>query len=83
MNHLTAGTLEPTSPADAAIAGMRDLETAVALTTHQCAALAADVQATVRQAVADLNQAVTCAEARLEAAALRAVAMIEKASTWA
>lgn len=70
---------EPRSPTDAAIAGMRDLETAVALTTHQCAALAADVQATVRQAIADLNEAVASAEARLEAAAQRAVTLIERA----
>ena len=73
-------TLEPRSPADAAIASMRDLETAVALTTHQCAALAADVQATVNHAIADLNRAVDAAEARLEAAATRAVELIEQAT---
>ncbi len=73
--------IEPRSPADAALAGMRDLETAVALTTHQCAALAAGVQAAVAQAVADLNAAVASAEERLEAAALRAVALIEHAAS--
>lgn len=72
---------EPTAPSDAALAGMRDLETAVALTTHQCAALAADVQATVSQAIADLNKAVASAEARLEAAAQRAVDLIEAATS--
>jgi hypothetical protein len=75
----TRSLFEPRSPADAAIAGMRDLETAVALTTHQCAALAADVQATVSQAIADLNKAVASAETRLEAAAQRAVELIERA----
>lgn len=72
---------EPRAPVDAAAAGMRDLETAVALTTHQCAALAADVQATVSQAIADLNVAVASAEARLTAAAQRAVELIEAATS--
>jgi hypothetical protein len=74
-------SFEPPTPVDAALAGMRDLETAVALTTHQCAALAAGVQATVNQAIADLNAAVSSAEERLEAATSRAVELIERAST--
>jgi hypothetical protein len=74
-------SFEPRSPVDAALAGMRDLETAVALTTHQCAALAAGVQATINQAIADLNAAVASAEARLERSTSRAVELIERAST--
>lgn len=70
----------PRSPGDAAVAGARDLETAVALATHQVAALAADVEATVSEAIASLNDAVHAAEARLEAAAARAVDLIERAA---
>jgi hypothetical protein len=66
--------------AEVATAGMRDLETALALATHQCAALAAGVEATIGQAITDLTQAVALAESRLEAAAARAVAMIEQAT---
>jgi len=66
--------------AEVATAGMRDLETALALTTHQCAALAAGVEATIGQAITDLTAAVAHAEARLEAAAARAVAIIERAT---
>jgi hypothetical protein len=73
-------SMEPRLSADLALASVRDLETAVALTTHQCAALAAGVQATVSQAIADLNAAVDCAEQRLERAAARAVELIERAS---
>lgn len=66
--------------AEVATAGARDLETALALATHQIAALAAGVEATVGQAIADLSAAVANAEARLEAAAERTVALIEQAS---
>lgn len=66
--------------AEVATAGMRDLETALALATHQCAALAAGMEATIGQAISDLTEAVAHAEARLEAAAARAVAMIEQAT---
>lgn len=66
--------------AEVATAGMRDLETALALATHQCAALAAGVEATIGQALTDLNAAVANAEARLEAAAARAVELIEQAA---
>jgi hypothetical protein len=64
----------------AAASGVRDLETAIALTTHQCAALAAGVQAAVAEAVAELNAAVEAAEQRIERAAARAVARIEQAA---
>ena len=66
--------------AEVTTAGMRDLETALALATHQCAALAAGVEATVGQAIADLTAAVASAELRLESAAARAVSMIERAT---
>lgn len=66
--------------AEVATAGMRDLETALALTTHQCAALAAGVEATIGQAITDLTAAVAEAERRLEAAAARAVELIERAT---
>ena len=76
-------TFAPRGPADAALAGARDLESAVALATHQVAALTADVAATVSEAVASLNAAVEVAEARLEAAAARAVELIERAAARA
>jgi hypothetical protein len=66
--------------AEVASAGARDLETALALATHQCAALAAGVEATVSQAISDLSTAVANAERRLEDAAARTVALIEQAS---
>ena len=66
--------------AEVATEGMRDLETALALATHQCAALAAGMEATIGQAISDLTAAVAEAEARLEAAAARAVELIEKAT---
>jgi hypothetical protein len=66
--------------AEVATAGARDLETALALATHQIAALAAGVEATVAQAVSDLSAAVADAEARLEQAALRTVSLIEDAT---
>lgn len=69
--------------AEVASAGARDLETALALATHQCAALAAGVEATVSQAIADLGNAVANAERRLEEAAARTVALIEQASRHA
>jgi hypothetical protein len=65
--------------AEVATAGARDLETALALATHQCAALAAGVEATVGQAIADLSAAVASAEHRLAAAAAQSVALIEQA----
>ena len=43
----------------------RDAETAMALATHQVAALAADVEATVNAAIDRLEKAVADAEARL------------------
>lgn len=43
----------------------RELQTVMALATHQVAALAADVEATVNSAIARLEQAVADAEARL------------------
>ena len=66
--------------AEVATAGARDLETALALATHQIAALAAGVEATVGQAIADLSAAVANAEQRLEQAAARTVELIEKSS---
>lgn len=57
----------------------RDLETALALATHQFAALAADVDAMVRQAMADLAAAVVDAEQRIEAAVTRAADRIDQA----
>lgn len=70
----------PDPPHPVAEAATRDLETAIALTTHQCAALAAGVQAAVAQAVAELNDAVVAAERRIEQAAARAVERIERAA---
>ena len=67
--------------AEVASAGARDLETALALATHQCAALAAGVEATVSQAISDLSAAVANAERRLEDAAARTVALIEQATS--
>jgi hypothetical protein len=66
--------------AEVASAGARELETALALATHQCAALAAGVEATVSQAMADLSAAVSSAEQRLAAAAAQTVALIEQAA---
>jgi hypothetical protein len=64
----------------AATAGaVRDLETALALVTHQCAALVADVEATVRQASAELAAATAEAERRIEAVVQRAVDAIAAA----
>ena len=57
-------TFAPRTPADDA----RELETALALATHQVAALAAGVEATVNEAIARLERAVADAEARLSAA---------------
>jgi hypothetical protein len=57
----------PRTPADDA----RELETAVALATHQVAALAAGIEATVSEAIVRLERAVVAAEARLTAAAER------------
>ena len=56
-------TVTPRTPADDA----RELETVIALATHQMAALAAGVEATVNEAIARLEQAVAEAEARLTA----------------
>jgi hypothetical protein len=61
----------PREPVDAALGHARDLETAVALATHQCAALTADVEATIHEAIARLQAAVADAEARLSAVADR------------
>jgi hypothetical protein len=47
----------------------RDIETAVALATHQCAALTADIEATISEAISRLQAAVADAEARLLAVA--------------
>lgn len=58
---------------------VRDLETALALVTHQCAALVADVEATVRQASAELASATAQAELRIEAVVQRAVEAITAA----
>lgn len=69
--------------AEVASAGARDLETALALATHQIAALAAGVEATVSQAIADLAAAVANAEQRLEQAAARTVELIERAAPTA
>lgn len=77
-HHASYGSFEA---AEVTTAGMRDLETALALATHQCAALAAGVEATIGQAIADLTAAVANAELRLEAAAARAVELIEAASS--
>jgi len=66
--------------AEVATEGIRDLETALALATHQCAALAGGVEATIGQAIADLTAAVEAAEQRLEQAAVRTVELIEQAS---
>ncbi|MFN2536789.1 MAG: hypothetical protein ABR549_01375 [Mycobacteriales bacterium] len=60
-------TFAPRTPTDDA----RELETALALATHQVAALAAGVEATVSEAIVRLEKAVADAEARLEAAAAR------------
>jgi hypothetical protein len=57
----------PRTPAD----DVRELETALALATHQVAALAAGLEATVSEAIARLEQAVVDAETRLAAAAAR------------
>lgn len=57
----------PRTPAD----DVRELETALALATHQVAALAAGVEATVSEAIVRLERAVADAEARLAAAAER------------
>lgn len=54
-----------------------DLQSAVALATHQCAALAADVEATVQEAISRLQHAVRDAEARLQLATSLAVERIE------
>lgn len=56
-------TFAPRTPADDA----RELETAVALATHQCAALAAGIEATVSEAIARLEQAIDKAMADVEA----------------
>jgi hypothetical protein len=57
----------------------RDLEAALALATHQCAALTADVEAMVRQVTADLAAAVADAEQRIQAASERAAELIARA----
>ncbi len=66
--------------AEVASAGARDLETALALATHQMAALAAGVKATVGQAITELTAAVADAELRLMRAAANTVELIEQAA---
>ncbi len=53
----------------------------LSVATQECAALAAGVEALVGQAVADLAVAVTEAEARIAAAAQRAVDQVTRASS--